>query len=101
MSKTNKDVLTISEKDEKLIITKIVRDWAKENKINQFEMALRVIGLFYRVIGVQHNYIRDIDMLNDFKDYYLSLEANYDKMFRILDDFSSHIEKRFIPRFGV
>lgn len=101
MSKTNKDVLTMSEKDEKLIITKIVRDWAKKNKINQFEMSLRMIGLFYRIVGVQYSYIKDKGLLKDFENYYLSLEANYDKMFDILTDFSSFIDKKFIPKFGV
>jgi hypothetical protein len=100
MNKSNKDVLTISEKDEKLIITKIVRDWAKQNQINQFEMALRMIGLFYRVIGVQYSFIKDIEIEGRFKDYYLKLNANYDKMFDILTDFSSFIDKNFVPRFG-
>jgi hypothetical protein len=101
MGKSNKDVLTISEKDEKLIITKIVRDWAKENKINQFEMALRMIGLFYRIVGVQYSFIKDVKIEEQFKEYYLKLNANYDKMFDILTDFSSFIDKKFIPRFGV
>ncbi len=101
MTKSNKDVLTISEKDEKLIITKIVRDWAKQNKINQFEMALRMIGLFYRVIGVQYSFIKDTEREGRFRDYYLKLNANYDKMFDILTDFSSFMDDNFIPKFGV
>ncbi|GAH50825.1 unnamed protein product, partial [marine sediment metagenome] len=33
---SNKDVLSIGTKDEKLTYTKLLREWAKLNKTNQF-----------------------------------------------------------------
>ena len=100
MSKTNKDVLSVDNKSEKLEYTKILRDWAKLNKTNQFDMALMLIATFYRAFNVQESFIREKGLINEFVDYFSRLEADYDRMFMKLFDFRDNVNNKVLPRFG-
>ena len=97
---SNKDVLSVRGKDEKLEYTKLLRAWAKLNKTNQFDMAITLIATFYRSFNVQESFIREKGLTNEFVDFFMSLEADYDRMFMKLFDFRDCISNKVLPRFG-
>ena len=97
---SNKDVLSVCEKNEKLEYIKILREWAKLNKTNQFDMALMLIATFYRSFNVQESFIREKGLINEFVDYFTNLKADYGRMFMKLFDFRDNINNKVLPRFG-
>lgn len=97
---SNKDVLSIGTKDEKLAYTKLLREWAKLNETNQFDMAIMLIATFYRSFNVQESFIREKGLINEFVDYFTNLEADYGRMFMKLFDFRDNINNKVLPRFG-
>lgn len=101
MMRTNKDVLSVAEKQERLIYTKILRAWAKQNKTNQFDIALKLLSTFYRTFSLQLSFIKDKGLTNEFENYFLALEGRYTEMFEIIENFVGSVENKIIPLFGV
>ena len=98
--KTSKDVLTLGEKQERLLYIKVLRAWGEVNHLGQFNIALKLLSTFYRAFGVQFNFIRDKGLQDDFEKYFVDLEGDFEKVFEILNEFTEQIEHKIVPIFG-
>lgn len=97
---SNKDVFSIDFKAEKRVYTKILREWAKLNETNQYEMAIMLCATLYRAYNVLKGFISEKGLTKEFVDYFMNLEGEYSKMFQVIHEFSENVENKIIPRFG-
>ena len=97
---TNKDILSVDYKQEKRLYTKLLRDWAKVNDTNQFDMSILILSTFYRCCNIMETFIIKKGLNSEFKAFIKDLECRYEIAFERIHDFRDNIEKKIVPRFG-
>lgn len=98
---TEKDILSVDYKQEKRIYTNLLRDWAKVNGTNQFDMTILILSTFYRGCNIMETFIIKKGLGSEFKAFTKGLKCRYDIAFERIHDFRDRIENKLVPRFGV
>ncbi|BDI54913.1 MAG: hypothetical protein [Thorarchaeia virus VerdaV2] len=98
--RTNKDVLASDWNQEKLILTKTLRAYAKSNDTNQFDIALKLISSYFRVSQLYKHFIGDKGLISEFVTYFNAMGANYNKLFKTVQDFERGIADKILVKFG-